>query len=257
MSSPVLRDDHLSLQLTRLSDYDGGIDAFEAISHAHWPEFLFHTAARENQWLLLLERFPECQLAIRDLATGDLVGTANTVPFTLGNTDLAARQDGWDGVLEAGTRERAPRPDTLSALSVLLVPAHRRPGAAAFVIGAMKELARERGFSHLVAPVRPTLKPRYPLTPFERYVSWTRPDGTPFDPWVRTHVGIGGAVVGPAAQSMRVEGSVTDWERWTAIALPESGPYTIPGALVPVDVDRERDNAVYLEPNLWIRHTIR
>jgi hypothetical protein len=56
---------------------------------------------------------------------------------------------------------------------------------------------------------------------------------------------------------MRVEASIADWERWTAIALPESGSYIIPGALTPVNVDRERDRALYLEPNLWIRHSVR
>lgn len=252
----MLRDDDLSLELIRLSNYDGGIDAVEALSHAHWPEFLFHTASIQNHWSLLLERFPECQLAIRDVTTGTLVGTANTIPFALGSNDLAARQDGWDGVLRAGTASTAPPPDTLSALSVLLVPAHRRPGAAAFALRGMKEIARDYGFRELVAPVRPTLKHRYPLVPFDRYVRWQQPDGRAFDPWIRKHLAIGGAVVAPASESMRVEARVADWERWAEMQLPESGAYVIPGALVPVEVDREADRAVYVEPNLWIRHRV-
>jgi Acetyltransferase (GNAT) family len=253
----VLRDDDLSLELIRLSDYDDGVDVVEALSHAHWPEFLFHTTAIERHWSVLLERFPECQLVIRDLPTGTLVGTANSIPFALGSSNLAARQDGWDGVLRAGTAPDAPPPDTLSALSVLIVPAHRRPGAALLALRGMKQIAREHGFRELVAPVRPTLKHSYPLASFDRYVRWQRSDGEAFDPWIRKHMNLGGAVVGPAWQSMRVEASIADWERWTGMSLPESGSYIIPHALVPVEVDRDTDRALYVEPNLWIRHRVR
>ena len=252
----MFSDDQTGLRLIRLSEYDGDLDAVDRLPLGHWPEFLFHTTAIERCWHRLAERFADWQLVVCDLASRELVGTANTVPFALGGVALADRQDGWDGALEAGTAADAPPPDTLSALGVLLVPAHRRPGASAFVLEAMKELARERGFSELVAPVRPTLKPRYPLTPFERYVRWESADGRPFDPWIRRHVQLGGAIAGPCLESMRVEGGVDDWETWTGVALPESGRYVIPGALVPIEVDRERDRALYVEPNLWIRHAV-
>ena len=42
------------------------------------------------------------------------------------------------------------------------------------VLAGMKSLAARAGFSDLIAPVRPTLKARYPLTPMERYVRWNR-----------------------------------------------------------------------------------
>jgi hypothetical protein len=53
---------------------------------------------------------------------------------------------------------------------------------------------------------------------------------------------------------MRVAGTVAEWEEWTEIALPESGAYVVPGALVPVEIDRERDEGVYVEPNVWMVH---
>ena len=45
-----------------------------------------------------------------------------------------------------------------------------------------------------------------------------------------------------------------EWEEWTGMALPESGSYVVPDALAPVSVDRERDEAVYVEPGLWMLH---
>ena len=44
---------------------------------------------------------------------------------------------------------------------------------------------------------------------------------------------------------MRVTGTVAEWEEWTELAFPESGAYVVPGALVPVELDRERDEGLY------------
>jgi hypothetical protein len=38
--------------------------------------------------------------------------------------------------------------------------------------------------------------------------------------------------------------------------LPRDGTYVVPGALVPVEIDRERDEGVYVEPNVWMHHTV-
>jgi hypothetical protein len=49
---------------------------------------------------------------------------------------------------------------------------------------------------------------------------------------------------------------VAEWEEWTGMAFPESGDYVVPGALVPVQIDRERDEGRYVEPNVWMRHAV-
>ena len=48
--------------------------------------------------------------------------------------------------------------------------------------------------------------------------------------------------------------TVAEWEQWAEMAFPETGSYVVPGALVPVEIDRERDEGHYLEPNVWIVH---
>ena len=102
--------------------------------------------------------------------------------------------------------------------------------------------------------MRPNLKHRYPLVPMERYITWRRPDGTHLDPWLRTHERLGAEIVRVAPESMRVPGTVAEWEEWAGMAFPESGSYVVPGALVPVEVDRERDEGLYVEPNVWMVH---
>ena len=59
-----------------------------------------------------------------------------------------------------------------------------------------------------------------------------------------------------APVSMLVTGTVAEWEGWTEMAFPESGDYVVPGALVPVRIDRERDLGRYEEPNVWMRHPV-
>jgi hypothetical protein len=77
-----------------------------------------------------------------------------------------------------------------------------------------------------------------------------------FDSWIRVHERVGGEIVRPASAAMRVTGAVAEWERWTGLALPESGSYVVPGALVPVAIDRERDLGDYREPACWMRHRV-
>jgi hypothetical protein len=55
---------------------------------------------------------------------------------------------------------------------------------------------------------------------------------------------------------MVVPGTVADWRRWTGMELTASGQIAVPGALVPVHVSLEQDHAVYVEPNVWVRHVV-
>ena len=66
---------------------------------------------------------------------------------------------------------------------------------AAVIVQAMAVVAGEAGLAPLVAPIRPTWKDRYPLTAIARYATWKRPDGLPFDPWLRLHHRLGGSVL--------------------------------------------------------------
>jgi hypothetical protein len=120
----------------------------------------------------------------------------------------------------------------------------------------MRRAAAARGVSDLVAPVRPNRKHAYPLTPIERYVQWRRDDGRLFDPWLRTHERAGAELIRVAPRSMRIVGAVADWESWTKLPFPETGVYVVPGALVPVEIDLDRDEGVYVEPNVWMRHRL-
>jgi hypothetical protein len=120
----------------------------------------------------------------------------------------------------------------------------------------MGDIARQQGFTDLIAPVRPNHKSRYPLTPIDRYIQWSNGDEAPFDPWLRVHWRLGARLIKPCHRSMFVQGSVADMESWTEMRFPDSGDYVVPGALTPVTIDREADVGTYVEPNVWMHHRL-
>jgi hypothetical protein len=228
----------------------------EAPLAAAWPPFVLAAPAAERYWDRVLGDFAAWQLLAFDDA-GELVAAGHSAPFywTGRPADLP---DGWDAVLAQAVDDLdAGRPPTaLAALSVTVRESHRGRGLSREVLGALRAAALAGGLEDLVAPVRPADKHRYPLIPMEQYLTWTRPNGRPFDPWLGVHLDLGAEVVGVCPASMVVTAPVAQWERWTGLPLPGSGRYVVPGALVPVEVDVDRDEGRYQEPNVWVRHRL-
>ena len=67
---------------------------------------------------------------------------------------------------------------------------------------------------------------------------------------------LGAELLAVANESLRITGSVAEWETWTGMSFPESADYVIPRGQVPLKVDREADLGVYLEPDVWLRHPL-
>jgi hypothetical protein len=220
-----------------------------------WPEFIHHTGEAFNAlWSRARHEFPDLQLVLYDEETDTLVGRGQTIPFRWDGTfeDLP---NGVDGVVHR-VFEAGGEPTTLSALVAVVDPRYQGRGLSSLVIDGMRALAGGHGLDALLAPVRPTLKASHPKTPMEDYLGWRRADGQLFDPWLRVHERLGAEIIGVCPGSLVVEGTVSEWEEWTGMSFPESGSYVVEGALVPVEIDRERDVGRYVEPNVWMRHTV-
>lgn len=146
-------------------------------------------------------------------------------------------------------------PDTFVIMAAQVHPGHRGRGVAATALSALRDLAGARGWPHVIAPVRPTLKSKYPLTSIDSFATWTREDGTALDPWLRTHQRLGARIIGTAPVSQTMSGTVANWQSWTGLVLPESGTYVIPDGLAVLQVDVEADSGIYVEPNVWMQHS--
>lgn len=207
-----------------------------------WPEIVFHDAISNANWGRLYGERPEFQFVL--VEDGEVRAEGNSIP-------VAGMPETWRDALRTGFD--ASEPDRLCALAILVDPDHQRRGLSRVMLEHMRGLAHERGWE-LVAPVRPSLKHRYPLTPIESYIEWRRDDGLLFDPWLRAHERLGAEIVEIAQDSLVSEGTVAEFEDWCGLEFPESGSYVVPGALVPVEIDRARDRGIYREPNVWMRH---
>lgn len=216
-----------------------------------WPEFIHHADVTQLHWAKLRAELPDFQLVLYDDEQNVVVGRGQTVPASARN----GLPDGVDDVLDrrfgAGSGEE---PDVLCALVAIVDAGRRGEGLSAAIIDGMRRAAAAAGLAELIAPVRPTWKERYPLIPLERYAHWRRGDGLPFDPWIRLHARLGAELVEVCPESMRVTGTVAEWEEWTGLSFPEEGEYVVPGALVPVRF--EEGIGVYVEPNVWMRHPV-
>jgi len=211
-----------------------------------WPKFMHQDPIVNTFWPRLYELYPDFQFWVLD--GRKTVTYACTVPVR------------WDGIPEprgidwALSNGVAGEPSDLCAIVAGITPEYRGKGLSAALLRRMTGLAAAHGLDTMIAPVRPTWKERYPLTPIERYVLWRRDDGLPYDPWLRTHERLGGEILDAAPRSMTIAGTREEWEEWTGLQFPEDGDYVVPGALVPVRF--ENGHGTYVEPNVWMKHPV-
>ncbi|WP_327412974.1 N-acetyltransferase [Streptomyces sp. NBC_01233] len=223
-----------------------------------WPPFAAHDALA---WLLYPRMTAELADYVMVATDGDaVVARGFSVPFALhaGGRDGVLPAQGWDRVLMWAFSDlrRGVRPDTVSAIEITVAADRQGEGLSGLMLAAMRDNARARGFAEVVAPVRPSGKPAEPDTSIHEYAYRTREDGLPYDPWLRVHVRAGGVVHSVAPLSMTITGSLAQWREWTGLPFDAAGPVRVPGALTPVRCEPEQGYAVYVEPNVWVRHRL-
>ena len=64
----------------------------------------------------------------------------------------------------------------------------------------------------------------------------------------------GGKVIGHCERSMVVHEPIAFWENWSKQRFDKSGSYALEGALVPVEIDLDRQTGTYEEPNVWVAY---
>lgn len=240
----------MDLEIVTLAERPALMDVFWDLETS-WPEFMKHDPIG-NGYYASLEEFAEFVLVCLD-QDGVMVAKAHSVPFRLDGDELP--EAGWDAAIRSGllTRLWKEEPNAVSAVEIAVRPDLQGTGLSGGIVAALRDNAGRLGFSELLAPVRPNGKADV-HEPMAHYASRTREDGLPVDPWLRVHVRAGGRIDSVAPRSMVIPGTVAEWREWTGLPFDRTGAVEVPGALAPVLCDAEHGTAVYVEPNVWVRH---
>ena len=198
--------------------------------------------------------FPEWNVTLVD-AEQNPVATGWGIPLRWDGTVADLPAGYTDATIRAVEgRDQGTAADSFVICGAVVAGRLKGRGLAGQLLKVLRDLAAGGGLDRVIAPVRPTLKQRYPLIPVETFMAWTRPDGTALDPWIRTHQRLGATILAAAPASQTMTGTVAEWEKWTGLALPATGDYVIPQGLSVLRIDRESDLGTYVEPNIWLRH---
>ena len=233
-------------------------DRVRGLTRAAWPEFMLHDAVANEHWHELLDRFAGFQVALYDRENDEAAAMANSFPLRW-TAPLAELPDGgWDWAFEEAVRQHQQglTPNLSCAIQVAIRPEYRRYRLSRPVLEALHQIATQQGFEHLIVPLRPSQKSQYPLTSIDDYVNWQNSVGLPFDAWLRVHVRAGAQVLKCCHTSKTMRGTVAEWETWTGLRFPQTDRYIIPDALTPIQIDREQDEGIYVEPNVWVAHPV-
>ena len=245
------------MTIHRLSDRPDLLDRMHEVD-PRWPEFMGTDSVVNAFFGQVARTFPHLCAAATD-ASDAVVATGRAVAFARNLPGRGSLPDGGlDRVMVWAISDRLAgrAPDTASAVEIAIGQEHRGGGLSHRMLAALRDAARDAGLTHLVAPVRPNQKHRYPDLPMAEYITMVREDGFPADPWLRVHVRAGGKIRQVAQASMVMAGSLAQWREWTGLPFDRTGDVIVPEALVPVHCDAEHDHAVYVEPNVWVEHVL-
>ena len=227
------------------------------IAGASWPEFMLHDPVADEHWYELFDRFEEYQFALMDTETNRMAAMGNSMPFHWDGPLEELPEGSWGFLKAIEDHKMGIQPNIQSAIQVAIRPEYQGQGLSTRMVQAMRAIGQSKEFKSLAAPVRPNEKSKYPLTSIDEYIKWTNNEGLPYDAWLRVHARMGGKIIKPCHEAMTIRGTRAEWEEWTEIKFPQSGTFTIPGALNPIEMDIQKDEGVYFEPNVWMQYSIK
>jgi GNAT superfamily N-acetyltransferase len=245
-------------QFIRPSDLEDYRDRAGDITEASWPEFMLHDPIANENWHELFDRFIDYQFALLDTEKNRMAAMANSLPFYWDQSLEELPEGGWDWVFLKAIEDhkQGTQPNIQSAIQIAIHPDYQSQGLSYKMVQAMRAIGQSKGFKYLVAPVRASQKSKYPLISIDDYVKWTNDEGLPFDAWLRVHERAGAKLIKPCHEAMTIRGTCTEWEEWTGLKFPQSGQYVIAGALNPMVMNLDKDEGIYVEPNVWMMHPL-
>ncbi|MFA0413443.1 hypothetical protein AB4520_06495 [Vibrio renipiscarius] len=241
----------MEYEVCTLSDRPDLVDDVASLDNHSWPEFLQHSDT-EN-WHHLYAELSDWTLML--LSGEKVIGVVFAVPVKWSGGITSLPESIADVVAQGLALHRCGAPaNTLIPIAALVDPSVQGKGLSSKLLLEIKALAKRRGLTSLVVPVRPIYKSKYPIQSIQSYASWLSNDGFYYDPWLRVHQKLGAKAIHIANCTLTVKGTLAQWAKWTRMIFPHSGQYVVPGALTTIDVDKANDCGIYREPNVWMKH---
>lgn len=243
-------------KVVAISDQPELSELHQELGGSVWPEFMLNDPIGNKHWGHLFDWFASFQVSL--FLDSEMAAIANSIPL---HWDLPVEElpeEGWDWAILKGVEDykNGLKPNVLCALQISIKKAFQGKGLSSHMVNEFKKLAGRHELDYVIAPVRPNRKCDYPLQSIDQYISWEMSNGLPFDPWLRVHAKVGGKIIKPCHKAMGIHGSVRDWEDWTGMQFPDTGQYVVQGALSPIAIDRSLDKGTYIEPNVWVMHSL-
>ena len=217
-----------------------------------WPEFMYHDIISNKYWKYLFTNFLSFQVAY--VLGKTTIGIVNSVPLRWDKDFNELPDEGFDWAFKKAINDynNNVKPNLLVVLQISVNKDYQGQGLSTLLLKSMKEISKQNDFKHTAIPIRPTLKSDYPLISINDYITWKRVDNLPFDPWLRIHMRNGCKILRVCKKSMKIEGTVQEWESWTNKKYPGNGDYIVAGALTPISIDTKKNIGEYIESNVWI-----
>jgi GNAT superfamily N-acetyltransferase len=238
--------------------HPGYRDLVRGVTKEVWPEFMLHDPVANQNWRELFDRFLEYQFGLYDTQNHRIAGMGNSFPLRWEDRLENLPERGWDWAFEEAVQnhKQGITPNMHCAIQIVVRPDYRGQGLSRPMVEAVRALTKSKRLGSLIIPLRPSEKHKYPLINLDDYITWQTEQGLPFDPWLRVHIRTGARIIKVCHESKIIRGTRAEWEAWTVLKFPQSGAYIIEGALNPMKMDVEKDEGIYIEPNVWIVHEI-
>lgn len=216
-----------------------------------WPSYFAGSNVLKKYWSRIYNEFEEFQFGL--LADNEEIAAfGNSVPiYWDGNQE--SLPSGWDEAL-IQSFESNRSPNTLFILSGIVAPVFQRKGISSVILKAFKMIAKGHHLERIIVAVRPTGKTHHPEIDFASWCYTRRDDGQLADHWLRTHEKVGGKVLKLCLESQLIEGSIEQWEKWTAQKINMSGHQLLNNTLQPSHVNLEKNEVRYFDPAIWVEH---